>query len=227
VSTTHILDNPVWASLSSSHEPLSLGRQVKRYASEQAPFIAVRDAEPVDVAELTELVAVDEALYFVGTIPALPPEWSIESQSSVLQMICERTVPIHSNGVKIAQLSNDAVDDMLELTALVFPGFFRRRTPEMGSYVGIWDGKRLGAMAGERMFAGHYREISAVCTHPDYSGRGYAAQLIAHLVNLNLAEGKIPFLHVSPGNTRAKSLYERVGFSLRSELALSHARRVR
>ena len=226
MSTPHILDNPVWSSLTSGHQPLSLGRQVKRYASEQAPFIAVRDAEPVDVGELTELVAVDDALYFVGTIPALPPEWT-ESRSSVLQMICERPVPVPANDVNIEQLSNDAVDDMLNLTALVFPGFFRRLTPEMGRYIGIWDGERLAAMAGERLFAGHYREISAVCTHPDYSGRGYAAQLVAHLANLNLTEGKIPFLHVTPSNTRARPLYERVGFTLRSELVLSHVRRVR
>ena len=227
MSTPHLLDNPVWSSLTSSHEALSLGRQVKRYPPEQAPFIAVRDAEPIDAAELTELVAVDEALYFVGTIPALPPEFRTESQSSVLQMICEDPVPFPSNDVNIVRLSNDAVDDMLSLTALVFPGFFRRLTPEMGRYFGIWDGNRLAALAGERFFAGYYREVSAVCTHPDYSGRGYAAQLVAYLASLNLTEGKIPFLHVTPRNARAKLVYERVGFSPRSEVALSYVRRVR
>jgi hypothetical protein len=63
---------------------------------------------------------------------------------------------------------------MIALTDLVFPGFFRPRTLEMGSYLGIYDGRRLAAMAGERMRLDGYQELSAVCTHPDYTGRGYA-----------------------------------------------------
>ncbi len=56
---------------------------------------------------------------------------------------------------------------MLALTALVFPGFFRARIYELGRYLGIRQEGQLVAMAGERFFAGRYREISAVCTHPD------------------------------------------------------------
>ena len=49
---------------------------------------------------------------------------------------------------------------MLALTDLVFPGFFRPRTLEMGSYLGIYDGPRLAAMAGERMRLDGYQELS-------------------------------------------------------------------
>jgi predicted GNAT family acetyltransferase len=94
----------------------------------------------------------------------------------------------------------------------------------MGRYFGIWRGSRLAAMAGERMFAGTYREISAVCTHADFVGRGYAAQLIAHLITLIVQERNTPFLHVGKQNRRALSLYERLGFRQRSELSMLRVR---
>jgi predicted GNAT family acetyltransferase len=75
-------------------------------------------------------------------------------------------------------------------------------------------------MAGERMHLAGYREISTVCTHPDFQGRGYARQLISQLVNLNLDQGTTPFLHVMPNNKRAKSLYETLGFVERSRIPL-------
>ena len=37
-------------------------------------------------------------------------------------------------------------------------------------------------MAGERMHAGTLREISGVCTHPDFQGRGLARRLMRKLV---------------------------------------------
>ena len=57
-----------------------------------------------------------------------------------------------------------------------------------------------------------YTEVSAVCTHPDFLGRGYAQRLIQHQVNSILEEKKIPFLHVRSDNNRAIDLYERLGF---------------
>src|SRR5262249_1914322 len=96
----------------------------------------------------------------------------------------------------------------------------RPRTIEMGRYFGIYDGARLAAMAGERLgFEGH-QEISAVCTHPDYLGRGYARRLIAWLTNDILASGRLPFLHFSHANVRAKALYERIGYAYRGDIDL-------
>jgi predicted GNAT family acetyltransferase len=101
------------------------------------------------------------------------------------------------------------------LTSLVYPAYFRPRTLEMGRYIGIYDGRRLAAMAGERMHAGPWREVSAVCTHPDYVGRGLARQLMDHLCADIRRRGEIPFLHVSFTNERAKTLYDRLGFAER------------
>ena len=114
---------------------------------------------------------------------------------------------------------------MVELTTLAFPGFFRQRTNELGHYVGIKDGAALVSMAGERMRATGFQEISGVCTHPQYVGRGFSAKLNAYMIDYIQARGIHPFLHVSSGNARAQSLYRHLGFVERAELPLWHLRR--
>lgn len=84
----------------------------------------------------------------------------------------------------------------------------------------------LAAMAGERMRFGRYQEISAICTHPAYTGRGYAQRLTATLTNDILDSRRSPFLHVSHANTRAKSLYERMGYRFRTDIPLLAVKRV-
>jgi predicted GNAT family acetyltransferase len=106
----------------------------------------------------------------------------------------------------------------------VYPHYFRARTIEMGRYLGIYSGDTLVAMAGERMGMDRHQEISAVCTHPDFTGRGYAQRLVAELNNAILDSGRLPFLHVSHVNTRAKSLYQRMGYTHRTDVALLTAR---
>jgi predicted GNAT family acetyltransferase len=111
------------------------------------------------------------------------------------------------------------------LTALVYPEFFRPRTVTLGTYLGIYVDGRLASMVGERMRIDGYQELSAVCTHPDYTGRGYAARLLAELVNASFDRGAIPFLHVGRGNDRARALYERLGFRERIDVGLWSVRR--
>ena len=67
-------------------------------------------------------------------------------------------------------------------------------------------------MTGQRLHLSNYTEISAVCTHPDYLGKGYAASLLLHQLAIIRRQGKIPFLHVRDDNARAIALYERLGF---------------
>jgi len=73
-------------------------------------------------------------------------------------------------------------------------------------------------MAGQRMHAFNYAEISAVCTHPDYLGRAYARQLLLNHVQRIQAEGNIPYLHVLTTNERAIKVYEGIGFTIRKEM---------
>jgi predicted GNAT family acetyltransferase len=82
-------------------------------------------------------------------------------------------------------------------------------------------------MAGERLWIHDFREVSAVCTHPDVQGRGYARDLIRLVINRMLRAGQTPILHVESANRRAIDLYRTLGFVPRTELSLLYARRIR
>jgi predicted GNAT family acetyltransferase len=72
-------------------------------------------------------------------------------------------------------------------------------------------------MAGERMHAGTLREISGVCTHPDFQGRGLARRLMTRLIRRQLMRSETPFLHVMSDNRKAHELYRRMGFGIYRE----------
>ena len=109
---------------------------------------------------------------------------------------------------------------MLELVAVTQPGPFAARTGELGEYFGVFEAGRLVAMARERMEAGVLREISGVCTHPDFQGRGYARRLVEKLIRLEVRRNQTPFLHVMHDNIHARRLYERMGFRHHQEVVL-------
>ena len=101
---------------------------------------------------------------------------------------------------------------MVELAMLTKPGPFGTRTQDLGTYLGIRSEGKLVAMAGERLKVPGYTEISAVCTHPDHTGKGYAGILMTEVMGGIRDRGEISFLHVRCDNTRAIALYERLGF---------------
>jgi ribosomal protein S18 acetylase RimI-like enzyme len=112
-------------------------------------------------------------------------------------------------------------ESMLALTGLVYPEFFRARTAELGTYLGILREGRVVAMAGERLAVTGAREISAVCTHPNFTGQGMASALLSALVKRHREAGLASFLHVSADNPQARRLYERLGFTARAILKLT------
>ncbi len=75
------------------------------------------------------------------------------------------------------------------------------------------------AVAGERMKMNSYTEVSAVVTHPEHTGKGYAKQLIAFTTNRIFRENKTPYLHVADTNTSAVTLYEKLGFITRRKIS--------
>lgn len=208
----HALDNPVWHSLTTQHAGLALTADgAARYPPAIVPFAAV--AEPTARAsdQLASLVDDAESVFIVGVAPPPPPGWQLEPKKPVLQMICNQRAP-EIPGPPVTAMAAEQAPDMIALTDLVFPGFFRPRTLEMGAYYGIYDGARLAAMAGERMRLDGYQELSAICTHPDYTGRGYAQRLISILCNAAFERGFTPFLHVYSDNERAIGVYRKMSF---------------
>lgn len=115
----------------------------------------------------------------------------------------------------VVRLGAPEVAEMLALVERTRPGPFWERTIAMGTYVGIRDGGRLVAMAGERLRPPGWTDVSAVCTAPEARGQGCAGRLVRHLVGEVLDRGERAFLHVSTENHGAIELYERLGFTRR------------
>ncbi|HEY2347345.1 MAG TPA: GNAT family N-acetyltransferase [Xanthomonadaceae bacterium] len=195
-----------------------------RFPPEVAPFLAVAHAD-ADIGDAIEtLVAADETVYLLGVAPRVPAGWSLKSYGLLAQMACASPIDV-IDGPDAIELSEAHCADVLELTALVYPHYFRPRTMDMGRYFGIYREGRLAAMIGERLGSETHTELSAICTHPEFNGRGYARRLIAQLTNDNLARGRTPFLHVSRENPRALGLYERIGYRHRPGIGFRSLRR--
>jgi ribosomal protein S18 acetylase RimI-like enzyme len=162
------------------------------------------------------------AAIFLDRPYAARPGWEYIAGAPLLQMVCENGVHSHASASealesRIVELGAEDSPDMLALTSLTKPGPFSTRTHELGYYVGIREGGKLVAMAGERLKAPGYTEVSAVCTHPDHVGKGYAAALMSEVMHAIRKRGEKPFLHVRSDNARAIALYERLGFRIRWE----------
>ena len=215
----HPLDNPIWESLTSRHRSLALRQgDVARYPAEVAPFLGVATDGIDAVAALESLVPLGDTTLLLGPLPSAPQDWELRHLAQLAQMVCPTRMQ-EVDGPEIIELSGSHHADVLALTALVYPHYFRPRTTDLGRYFGIYQDGRLAAMIGERMGMQGYTEISAVCTHPDCNGHGYARRLLAWLSNDNLERGRIPFLHVSQQNQRALQLYQCNGYHVRREIA--------
>lgn len=216
------LNNPIWSALTSAQSHFAIGGpHAKRFPAEVAPFMAVAEPSEIAARALAELVAPGEVVNIISVTPELRDGWELLATGNIVQMIWRADAPMPVvDSSDIVELGEADAPDMLALTALVFPGYFRSRTPEMGAYFGIRQNGRFAAMTGERMKVHGLEEISAVCTHPDFTGRGYAARLVSYVARNMLQRGVRPFLHVNETNQRARSLYERVGFEDRMLLPL-------
>ena len=216
------LNNPIWSALTSAQSHFASGGQhARRYPAEVAPFMAVGEPTEAAARALAELVVPGEIVNIISVTPQLRDGWELLATGNIVQMIWRTDAPMPAlDADEIVELGEADTDDMLALTTLVFPGYFRRRTPEMGAYFGIRQNGRFAAMSGERMKVHGFEEISAVCTHPDFTGRGYAARLVRYVARKMLDRGITPFLHVNQTNRRARDLYERLGFEDRMTLPL-------
>jgi ribosomal protein S18 acetylase RimI-like enzyme len=207
--------NPVWHALRGPHRRLAIGRGAAcRYPADVAPFAAMEADSAAAQRELHALLGVGESVWVAGA-----PDHtglSVEQELDCVQMVLPRDAPlappVAAPGSDIVPLSGENAAEMVALTDLAFPGFFRAATYRMGSYVGIRMDGRLIAMAGERLRLEGYPELSGICTHPDHRGKGLAAGLIGHLVEAHRRAGLTSWLHVGASNTRAIELYGRLGF---------------
>ncbi|MDM0112307.1 GNAT family N-acetyltransferase [Variovorax sp. J22R133] len=218
----HLLDNIPWHSLTGPHARYSLGTGgARRYAPGFSPIIAFANPASPDFAALEQFCAPGEHFYCGGLSGSVPSGWQIDAGTTANQMLWDAAVIPADDGALLAvRLGPSHVPQILELVAVTQPGPFAERTIELGEYLGVFEAGRLVAMAGERMAARGLREISGVCTHPDFQGRGLARRLVEKLIRLELARGETPFLHVMQDNSHARRIYERMGFRHHQEVAL-------
>jgi predicted GNAT family acetyltransferase len=168
---------------------------------------------------LAEILSGDVAALFLDAPPILPDGWSMLISGQMYQMVYEAAPPQKPSQV-LRKLTEADVPDMLALTKLTEPGPFLPRTIELGSYFCIHDSGSLVAMAGERLHLTGFTEVSAVCTHPDFRGRGYGNALMSVVISGILNRGEIPFLHVKTENPAVR-LYQKLGFEIRAQLHLA------
>jgi predicted GNAT family acetyltransferase len=214
----HPLDRPAWSALTSHQAGLARGdARALRFPVDVSPFGAAADDRPDSLAALGALLPDGGSLGLVEAVMPQPPAGvTLAQDSAVLQMLW----PEHSGALDAPPLAlgDDDAADMHALAILTRPGPFLARTHTMGRFLGIREGGRLAAMAGERLHCRGFTEISGVCTHPDFRGRGYAALLMRAVGAGIVARGEKPFLHVYPDNRTAIAMYERLGFRPRREL---------
>ncbi|MFF3209062.1 GNAT family N-acetyltransferase [Streptomyces sp. NPDC002886] len=211
----HVLDNPAWASLSGAHAAFAVraGAHAARYDPEVAVFSAI--ADPADARSwdgLRSLVGPGGTVSLSGVLTP-PPGWETLWSGRGVQLVDTslRAEP----APEAVRLGAADVPEVLELIELTKPGPFLPRTIELGTYLGIRHRGRLVAMAGERLRPPGWTEISAVCTHPGFRGRGLATRLVRAVAAGIQDRGDVPFLHTAAENTDAVRLYESIGFTVR------------
>jgi ribosomal protein S18 acetylase RimI-like enzyme len=215
-TSLHPLDDPVRASLRGVHRRFAswVGR-VGRYDPDVALFIGhppVLSAQDWD--DLATLVGPGGDAALRGPAHHAPPSgWTVLREFATVQMDGTGLPVVPDPELEI--LTPAAVPEILRLIERTQPGPYAARTIEMGTYLGLRLNGRLVAMAGERLHPPGWTEISAVCTDPEFRGRGMATRLIRAVGAGIRARGEIPFLHALATNSTAISLYETLGFTLR------------
>ena len=216
----HLLDNPIYHALNTGSQRFSFGNEYARYLNrDMGLFAGLKSNSIEDIQELYQLTPPDgRVVLFTPEAIEIPEGWKVLLQKPLLQMVYEQAEMPPAEEPALVALQEKDIPAMLDLTARTNPGPFLNRTIDFGNYEGIFDGPKLVAMTGQRLQPTPYLEVSAVCTDPEYLGRGYAARLIRSQIRQILSNQRIPFLHVLPDNTPALQLYLKLGFLVRREI---------
>ncbi len=214
----HLLDRPIWSALETRQAHYAQGdAMARRFPADVSPFVAGRDGSRAVAEAMARLIPEADDVSLLEVSPPEAPAGVSETRKLCLQMVWERLAPVEAI-FSVDELGESDAAEMLALALLTKPGPFRARTYTMGRFVGVREDGKLIAMAGERMHMPGYREISAVCTHPEFRGRGLGAALMSVVGTRMMQEGDQPFLHSYADNAGAVALYRKLGFVVRAEV---------
>jgi ribosomal protein S18 acetylase RimI-like enzyme len=213
-----LLDNPIWHALTTEQAAYAEANGLaKRYPPSVTPLAGMAEPSARAYEDLAGLLGAKGAAGLVlDGCPDIPSRLQILERDEIAQMICESPHGMSNGGME--SLAEHDVPEMIALAELTHPGPFGVRTRELGTYLGIRLEGKLVAMAGERLRLNGFTEISAVCTHPNFQGRGFGSALVSALISKATARGDVPFLHVRRENAGAIRVYEKLGFTLRRVL---------
>jgi len=215
------LSNMIWRAFAGSQKRLTTGTdRVRRFATGYSPLLAFADPASADFAQIAPYCQAGERFYCGEWTGAQPTGWTIELDTTMCPMLWNGSLPPAGESLDVVRLRSDHVPQAMELTALTRPGPFGERTIELGEWYGVFEDGLLIAMAGERLQDGRLREISGICTRPEFQGRGLARRMTELMVRRLLARGETPFLHVAAKNTRAVELYKKMGFVVTREVPM-------
>ena len=213
------LKNPVWFSLNETHQKFALDfNGVKFYDPQICPFGAFENVFETANA-LNEYAKLTDSFFLVSEheIPATETDFvKLDKKIEGCQMVLEELLASEITE-KIVPLTEEHIDEIYNLVWLVMPGYYRKRTFNMGDYFGIFKDGKLVSITGQRMQTDDFIEVSAVVTHPDYTRRGLAKQLTVHTTKEIIKSGKHPILHTTKGNPAIK-LYEKLGYKLTRDM---------
>jgi ribosomal protein S18 acetylase RimI-like enzyme len=222
------LDRAAWLALNGPQAQFGqvLGNAA-RYRPEFSPFGATDSDTKIAATDLAALVPAGEVVIIFGSDaerPGFERVYTGRAHQMVLDSELHRA-PL-PDGVQARELTLDDAGAVRDLVRLTRPGPWTDRSFELGRFLGVVEDGRLIAMTGERLWLPGYREVSAVCTHPEARGRGLAAALVSQGAGAMQARGEIPFLHVDAQNPGAERVYARLGFRLRAEFPVAAYRRL-
>lgn len=217
------LQNPVWYSLEEAHQRFVVDyNDVKFYDPKICPFGAFKQAAKTKDA-LTAYSKLTDSFFLVtenGT-PTYDKNYVVlNKKMEGCQMVLSDLIEVEITET-IVPLNKTHLQDIYDLIWLVMPGYYKKRTFDMGDYFGIFKNGKLVAISGQRMQTNAFIEVSGVVTHPDFTRRGFAKQLITHTTKQILKTEKQAILHTTKGNP-AIELYESLGFELTRDMNWWH-----
>jgi len=213
------LKNPVWYSLIETHNKYAIEFDgVQFYNPDICTFGSFLDEAKTTKASINYIKESDNFFFVLENKnpKVLDTRVFLEKKIDGCQMVLNKLMDTTITE-EIVLLDNSHVEEVYDLIQLVMPGYYKRRTFEMGDFFGIFKNGKLVSISGQRLQTNHFIEVSSVVTHPNFTRKGLAGQLIYHTTKEILKVNKTPILHTNKGNL-AIPLYEKLGYELTRDM---------
>tara|TARA_R110000868_G_scaffold295299_2_gene555720 strand:- start:378 stop:1064 length:687 start_codon:yes stop_codon:yes gene_type:complete len=220
------LKNPVWFALNETHKNLELSvNGVRFYNPDICTFGAFEDV--AKTAEALNSYAKLCDSFFLVTEDSIPTfdtnQVILNKKIEGCQMVLDKLVDFEVTET-IVPLTEEYKDEIYNLIWLVMPGYYQKRSFEMGNYYGIFKDEKLVSITGQRIQTNDFIELSGVVTHLEYMRKGLAKQLVYFVTEEIIKTNKKAILHTTKGNS-AIALYKSLGYNLTRDMNWWHFNR--